>query len=126
MEQPPEYMAEGLGLKSGSSIGEQDAAEMAKLGKKQQLRRNFEFWSILGFSCVTMVTWEGLMSTFVYGLENGGPAGLVIGFIIVWVGYAFCVASLAEMMSMWPTSGGQVWSLSCSQFSYPAPTDMCQ
>lgn len=118
MEHDSEHAAKAFVLEGDSSIGEQDAVEMAKLGKRQQLRRNFEFWSILGFSCVTMVTWEGLMSTFVYGLENGGPAGLVIGFIIVWVGYAFCVASLAEMMSMWPTSGGQVCSI--AQFQWHA------
>lgn len=36
-------------------IDEQDAREMAKLGIKQRLRRNFGWLSILGFSCICMV-----------------------------------------------------------------------
>ena len=55
-----------------------DEAELAALGKKQQLRvcgslcmrfsvltmqqRNFSFAGILGFSCILMATWEGLLT----------------------------------------------------------------
>ena len=77
-----------------------DDREMAYMGKKQQLKRNFGFMSMLGFSCTLMITWEGLFSVFVFGLEDGGPAGLVYGYIFCWIGYAAVVASLAEMVSM--------------------------
>lgn len=56
--------------------------------------------SILGFSCTLMITWEGLFTVFVYGLTDGGPAGLVYGFLFCWAGYFAVVASLAEMVSM--------------------------
>jgi choline transport protein len=51
----------------------------------------------------------GLMgnSVFVYGLSNGGPAGLIYGFIFCWVGYFCVIASMAELASIYPTSGGQ-------------------
>ncbi|KAK5198858.1 hypothetical protein LTR99_007798 [Exophiala xenobiotica] len=86
---------------------DRDEQEMARLGKRQELRRNFGFMSMLGFSCTLMITWEGLLTVFVYGLTDGGPAGLVYGFLFCWVGYFTVVASLAEMVSMAPTAGGQ-------------------
>lgn len=54
-----------------------------------------------------MITWEGLFSVFVFGLQNGGPAGLIYGFLFVWTGYACVVATMGELVSMWPTAGGQ-------------------
>jgi choline transport protein len=82
-----------------------DARELANLGKKPvlrvcitslllgsleafdlQLQRNFSLIAILGLSCTLMVTWEGLFSVFVFGLQNGGPAGLIYGFLFVWIG----------------------------------------
>ncbi|KAF2186370.1 amino acid transporter-like protein [Zopfia rhizophila CBS 207.26] len=82
------------------TVSDIDEHELAKVGKKSVLRRNFAFLSILGFSCSLMITWEGLYSVFVFGLMDGGPAGLVYGFILVWVGYATVVASMGELVSM--------------------------
>ncbi len=56
--------------------------------------------SMLGFSCTLMITWEGLLTVFVYGLTDGGPAGLIYGYLFCWLGYFAVVASLAEMVSM--------------------------
>lgn len=101
-----------------------DARELANLGKKPvlrvcitslllgsleafdlQLQRNFSLIAILGLSCTLMVTWEGLFSVFVFGLQNGGPAGLIYGFLFVWIGYGCVVATMGELVSMWPTAG---------------------
>ncbi|OAP59078.1 hypothetical protein AYL99_06376 [Fonsecaea erecta] len=92
---------------NGEKSVNRDEQEMARLGKRQELRRNFGFMSMLGFSCTLMITWEGLLTVFVYGLTDGGPAGLVYGYLFCWVGYFTVVASLAEMVSMAPTAGGQ-------------------
>ncbi|ETI28184.1 hypothetical protein G647_00633 [Cladophialophora carrionii CBS 160.54] len=118
-------MVETYAMKSGSKIAsemhhsrsssdqhgaksvDRDEEEMARLGKRQELRRNFGFMSMLGFSCTLMITWEGLLTVFVYGLTDGGPAGLVYGYLFCWLGYFTVVASLAEMVSMAPTAGGQ-------------------
>lgn len=48
-----------------------------------------------------------LLSIFNVGLQDGGPAGLIYGFLFCWIGYTAVVASLAELVSMIPTSGGQ-------------------
>lgn len=35
-----------------------------------------------------------------FALLNGGTAGLIWGYLIVWVGYLMVFASMAEMASM--------------------------
>ncbi|PWY76979.1 GABA transporter [Aspergillus heteromorphus CBS 117.55] len=84
-----------------------DQEELGRVGKKEILKRRFGFLSILGFSCTILATWEGLLSTFTVPLENGGSAGTVYGFIVVWAGTISTLTTLAEMVSMAPTSGGQ-------------------
>jgi hypothetical protein len=108
-------------------LSDPDDFELATLGKKPVLRvrphphsiltkppfltyrlqRNFSPLAILGLSCSCVVTWEGLFSVFTFGLSNGGPAGLLYGFLLCWAGWAATVATMAELVSMWPTAGGQ-------------------
>ncbi|KAL8752452.1 MAG: hypothetical protein Q9184_005731 [Pyrenodesmia sp. 2 TL-2023] len=82
----------------GQSSYDRDRDDLARLGKKQVLKRNFGFMSMLGFSCTIMVTWEGILV--------GGPAGLVYGFLIVWLGTLCVFTTLSELASMAPTAGG--------------------
>lgn len=63
--------------------------------------------SILGFSCTVLITWEGSLILFLSGLENGGPAGIIYGFILIWIGNLSVFSTLSELISMAPTSGGQ-------------------
>jgi choline transport protein len=39
----------------------QDERDLIRLGKKSQLKRNFGFMQIVGFSCTVLVTWEGIL-----------------------------------------------------------------
>ncbi|RDK46902.1 amino acid permease [Aspergillus phoenicis ATCC 13157] len=84
-----------------------DQRDMSALGRVQVLRRNFRFVSILGFGCTLISTWEVILTLLTSGLPDGGTAGLIWGFIIVTAGFALVFASIAEMASMSPTSGGQ-------------------
>ncbi|KAI4087694.1 MAG: hypothetical protein LQ339_008836 [Xanthoria mediterranea] len=86
---------------------ERDTLVLAKLGKKSVLKRRFDFLSILGFACTILVTWEGSLILFTTGLTNGGSAGLVFGYLFVWIGTIAVFTTMAEMASMAPTSGGQ-------------------
>ncbi|KAI1262323.1 putative GABA permease [Xylariaceae sp. FL1019] len=92
---------------SSSGFGGRDEASLARLGKKQVLKRNFGFMTILGFSCTVLITWEGSLTTFLVGLQNGGPAGIVYSYLVVWAGTLSVFATLSELVSMAPTSGGQ-------------------
>ena len=84
-----------------------DRHDMRNLGKTQQLNRNFRFISTLGFACTLMSTWEIELASSLFALLDGGTAGLVWGYLICWLGYCLVFASLAEMASISPTSGGQ-------------------
>ncbi|KAI0428590.1 amino acid transporter [Xylaria sp. FL1042] len=84
-----------------------DDAYLQSLGKRPLLTRAFGFMSILGLSCSALLSWEGVLVTSISGLLNGGPAGVVWGFLISWIGTLSVYTSLGELASMAPTSGGQ-------------------
>ncbi|KAI1409821.1 amino acid transporter [Hypoxylon sp. FL1857] len=92
---------------SRSAPSSRDDATLARLGKKPVLKRNFGFMAILGFSCTVLITWEGSLIGFISGLQNGGPSGIIYGYLVVWVGTLSVFATLSELVSMAPTSGGQ-------------------
>ncbi|KAJ6028375.1 hypothetical protein N7540_003951 [Penicillium herquei] len=85
----------------------QDDWDMQRLGKTQQLKRNFRFYSILGFTTTLMATWESILLTSTYGLTDGGRAGMVYVYIASFVGFFAAVISMAEIASVAPTSAGQ-------------------
>jgi choline transport protein len=58
-------------------------------------------------SCLSTLAFANFHSVFVFGLANGGPAGLIYGFLFVWLGYGSVVLTMGELVSMWPTAGGQ-------------------
>ncbi|SLM36313.1 choline transport protein [Lasallia pustulata] len=86
---------------------DKDDLSLTRLGKVPVLRRNFGFMSILGFSCTVLITWEGALILFLAGFMNGGPAGVIYGFIVIWIGNLSVFSTLSELVSMAPTSGGQ-------------------
>ena len=47
-----------------------------------------------------MSTWEIELASSLFGLLDGGTAGLVWGYLLCWAGYAMVFASIAEMASM--------------------------
>ena len=63
--------------------------------------------SILGFSCTILITWEAITVLFAQGLQNGGPAGVIYSFLIVWAGNMSVFSTMSELVSMAPTAGGQ-------------------
>ena len=85
----------------------QDELMMARWGKRQQLKRNFSLLSIVGLTTTLMITWEGLINALSAGLENGGPAGLIYGFLLTWAGVFSQALVMAELGAMIPLAGGQ-------------------
>lgn len=77
-----------------------DHHDMLVLGKKQVLRRNFRFATMLGFASTVMVAWEILPVISVFALEDGGTPIVFWGLIVGMIGMTFVYASLAELASM--------------------------
>ncbi|RMD43711.1 hypothetical protein DV735_g1452, partial [Chaetothyriales sp. CBS 134920] len=84
-----------------------DRHEMEMLGKKQVLRRNFNFLTMLGFASTCIASWEGILTYLTFILIDGGTPLLFWGFIACAIGQTLVYASIAEMASMSPTAGGQ-------------------
>ncbi|XPT02469.1 hypothetical protein M3J09_011587 [Ascochyta lentis] len=84
-----------------------DQVDMHRMGKVQELRRNFKFWSIFGYSMILMATWENTLTTLIIPLTNGGTGGAIVMFLVTAMGMGLVIISMAEMASMAPTSGGQ-------------------
>ena len=102
----------------------EDQQGMWRIGKKQELRREFQFFSIWGFAVILGCSWEyvlvyvtripGSWSTAdlhhrngVLSLQNGGTAGSVWIFLITCVGMFFvvlCKFATARMLTT-TTSG---------------------
>lgn len=103
-------LAEETVRKDASGVvtgNDHDALDMQRLGRAQELRRNFKSLSVLGLATTTMSTWVALLLTSTFSLINGGLAGTIWLYVASWICTFSLAASLAEMSSMAPTSGGQ-------------------
>ncbi|KAJ5089554.1 hypothetical protein N7532_008238 [Penicillium argentinense] len=94
-----------------------DDNDMHRMGKTQELKRNLRPVAALSFASVLQATWEFILISNDEGLQNGGLPGMFWSYIWTFIGFGFIIASLSEMSSMAPTSGGQYhW---VSEFSSP-------
>lgn len=84
-----------------------DRHDMRMLGKKQVLRRQFRFSTMLGFASTVMVAWEFVLIVAPFGLTNGGTPAVFWGILLSPFVLLPVYASLAEVASMGPTAGGK-------------------
>lgn len=106
MELPKQHATTATAMKEPATDTSDEVA-MREMGKIQQFKRSFGFWTLLGLTASMMCTWEAVFFANVTAMLNGGPPTLVYGFIYAILGALSTAASLAEMASMYPTSGGQ-------------------
>lgn len=52
---------------------------------------------MFGFSAILMCSWESLLSSLSIVLTNGGTAGLIWTWAIVWLGFTAVYLSMAEV-----------------------------
>ncbi|RWA07855.1 hypothetical protein EKO27_g7246 [Xylaria grammica] len=90
----------GVEVKRGKLSVEHDDRVLTRLGKVPVLKRNFAFMSMLGFTCTVMNTWEGELQLFLQSFQNGGSAGSIYGYIIVWIGTLCVFATMGELASI--------------------------
>ncbi|KAL8629747.1 hypothetical protein Q9189_004541 [Teloschistes chrysophthalmus] len=102
----PDFTYEdGLQPQKGST--QADVLDMSRMGKRQELQRNFRFLSIVGFIMILQSSWESTLLAASYGLTNGGTGGVIWVTVGVILGALCMIASIGEMASMAPTAGGQ-------------------
>ncbi|OJD35022.1 gaba permease [Diplodia corticola] len=92
---------------AAKGVTRHDRVDMSRMGKTQELQRNYRPLSAIAFTVILQGTWEVLMTATTQGLVDGGLAGLLWSYVWTFFGFSFVMASLAEMSSICPTSGGQ-------------------
>ncbi|KAF2972171.1 hypothetical protein GQX73_g1403 [Xylaria multiplex] len=80
--------------------------EINAAGYKDQLKRQYGFWDIVGIALTVDNAWAALGSSISVSILNGGPPGLIYGLIVALFWYSFIGLSLAELASSVPTAGG--------------------
>ncbi|KAK5694409.1 hypothetical protein LTR17_024831 [Elasticomyces elasticus] len=84
-----------------------DAEAMKRMGKDQQLVRQFRLLSIASFTAIAMATWEIGLFTISQSLVDGGRPGLIWSTFWNFICFAPIYLSMAEMASMAPIAGAQ-------------------
>ncbi len=84
---------------------ERDAHQLSRLGYVQQLLREMGGFSnfALSFSIISVLT--GAVTLYGYGLQQGGPLVMGLGWPLVTVMTLPVAASLAQLASAYPTAG---------------------
>ena len=75
-------------------------------GHKQELDRNFSFFAICGLAITSGNVWVALGGSLTVAIYNGGPPGVLYEFLVVSFFYWLVAASVAELASAMPSSGG--------------------
>ncbi|KAL1650866.1 GABA-specific high-affinity permease [Diplodia intermedia] len=102
-----ERRASSVAVAEGLASNE-DAAVLASLGYKQELRRNFTLIEVFGIAFSIMGLLPSIASTLAYSIP-AGPAGLVWGWFLASM-FIFVVGlAMADLGSAMPTSGGLYW-----------------
>ncbi|KAH3686899.1 hypothetical protein WICPIJ_002130 [Wickerhamomyces pijperi] len=97
-----------------SKTGFFEDTTVSKLGDNGELhndlRKNFNIWSLLGVGFGLTNSWFGISASLVTGISSGGPMLIVYGIMIIAT-ISVCIGvSLSELTSAFPEdSGGQYY-----------------
>ncbi|PBP18118.1 hypothetical protein BUE80_DR010970 [Diplocarpon rosae] len=84
-----------------------NAAQSAAPGHKGERKRNFSPLAMLGLAFAILNTWTSLAASLSLALTFGGPASVLWGLITAGFCNLCLAVSLAELLSAYPTAGGQ-------------------
>lgn len=93
-------------VKPTASINNDDA-QLAQMGYKPELKRNFSAWSLLGIGFGLTNSWFGISASLITSISSGGPLMIVYGILIIAFMSTFIGITLSELVSAYPNSGGQ-------------------
>ncbi len=83
-----------------------DQAQLATFGYTQQLKRSLGFFSTFAIAFSFISATNGFYALLPYGLDTGGPAGLIWSWPIVVFGQLMVALVFAEAASHYPLAGG--------------------
>jgi len=83
-----------------------DTEQLAKFGYSQELKRSLGFFSTFAIAFSFISATNGFYALFYYGLDVGGPAGLIWQWPIIVFGQLMVALVFAEAASHYPLAGG--------------------
>lgn len=86
-----------------------DERRLGELGYRQQLQRQLTGGQNLAVTFAVVAVLSGCLTSYRLGMQNGGPAAITLGWLVVGLGTVLVAAALAEVASVLPTTGGLYW-----------------
>ncbi|KAK0255611.1 hypothetical protein B0A54_10930 [Friedmanniomyces endolithicus] len=83
-----------------------DEEVLAALGYKPEFKREFTLWTTFSVSFAVLGLLPSFATTLYYGMGYAGTAGMTWGWLVAMIGIQSVAASMAELCSSMPTSGG--------------------
>ena len=90
-----------------STVAIADDLRLAQLGHAQSFDRQFSRWTMLGLAFAILNSWTALAASLSLALPSGGPVAVIWGLVTAGICNLSLAASLAELLSAFPTAGGQ-------------------
>ncbi|KIY51817.1 amino acid transporter [Fistulina hepatica ATCC 64428] len=102
-------------MSSAEEIRRRDEELLATLGYKQEFKRAFRPIEVFGISFSIIGLLPSIASVLFYAVPNGGPVGMVWGWLVASFFIFLVGLAMAELASAAPTSGGlYFWTFSLS------------
>ncbi|KAK0278063.1 GABA/polyamine transporter [Friedmanniomyces endolithicus] len=107
-EEPVTSVLKGGDIPVNDSDREWTADEevLAALGYKPEFKREFTLWTTFSVSFAVLGLLPSFATTLYYGMGYAGTAGMTWGWLVAMIGIQSVAASMAELCSSMPTSGG--------------------
>src|SRR5215467_2638801 len=86
--------------------GQSDVDQLHRMGYAQELLRRMSGFSNFAISFTIISILSGCLTLFYFGMTNGGPAVINIGWPFVGVMVLVVGLAMAEVCSSYPTAGG--------------------
>jgi amino acid transporter len=83
-----------------------DVETLHKMGYAQELRRRMSTFSNFAVSFTIISILSGCLTVFYFGMTNGGPAVITLGWPFVGIMVTLVGLAMAEVCSSYPTAGG--------------------
>lgn len=92
---------------SGDDNAKSDNARLTEHSENPFLHQRFGFKSLLAFSCILLMLWGSILDTCNVTYSSSGSAGVVWGFLVVFIGTLSTFPAIGELVSIAPVAGGQ-------------------
>jgi amino acid permease (GABA permease) len=83
-----------------------DVEALHRMGYAQELRRRMSTFSNFAVSFTIISILSGCLTVFYFGMTNGGPAVITLGWPFVGIMVTLVGLAMAEVCSSYPTAGG--------------------